>query len=303
MHFKTGRSLWGPYFKPEGLYRDRTLNCDKTSTVFYSRPMRKLNFLLILGLAAFHCGCSNDPKDPNEEFLQSSTLRVVTRVGPTTRYQDSKTKKWTGPETEMVTAFAKYLGKKVQFEEITTFQELIDGFQQNRWHIAATGLTVTQKRKQFFTFSPCYQKIRQQLVCNQNINVQKVSDLKNKKLLITSKTSYEENLQQMKKKSYPWLRWTSDAKIKTSEILSLVAKGKYDCTVADSHIVGLYQKHFSGTQIIRPMSSEQELAWALDPRIPSLQQKASEWFSLKSTKKLIHKTLSKYYKNIPKAHP
>ena len=130
--------------------------------------MRKTVFsILVFGVAslALVLNACAPQKNLLEQVKDSGELRVLTRNAATTYYIGPHGP--TGPEYDLVQAFADHLGVSVNLVVEDSLQNILDKVAKGDVHIAAAGLTITEERKKFVRFTPPYQNISQQVVYRQ----------------------------------------------------------------------------------------------------------------------------------------
>jgi len=235
--------------------------------------------ILLLSLA----GCSDRPGEqaPDRDLAAikaSGRLVVLTRNAPTTWYigRDGDS---TGPEYDMVTAFADHLGVKVELRVKDTVPEILEALAQGEGDIAAAGLTILAAREQSFRFGPAYQDVTQQVVCRRdNVQPEQVSDLVGLDITVLADSSYSRRLAQLRDSGHPQLRWSEVADRTTEQLMQDVWQHKLDCTVADSNIVDINRRYFP--ELIAPLnlSRSQKLGWAMPPGSRALQAAVADWF-------------------------
>jgi membrane-bound lytic murein transglycosylase F len=122
--------------------------------------MRKTVFSILLSGAAAVALILNacaPQKNLLEQVQDRGELRVLTRNAATTYYIGPHGP--TGPEFDLVQAFAKHLGVKVNLIVEDNLQEILHKLDKGDAHIAAAGLTVTEERQKSVRFTPSYQTI------------------------------------------------------------------------------------------------------------------------------------------------
>ena len=106
--------------------------------------------LFLLGLLALLSGCERDPAtlDLPEELV------VVSRNAPTTWFQ--RQEELQGPEYDLVKSFADYHNIEFRIESVDSIGEVLEVISRGDAHIAAAGLTDTEKRRsEGLLFGPC----------------------------------------------------------------------------------------------------------------------------------------------------
>lgn len=224
---------------------------------------------LVAGLA-LASGCDRHPGNPDqvetrslEQLRADGHLVVLTRNAPTTYYID-RVGEPTGPEHDLVTAFAHHLGVEVEFRLYPTVSEILAALEAGEGDLAAAGLTDTEARRRRFRFGPSYQPVTQQVVCRRDAHVpESVDDLVGLDIAVIADSSYVERLNALRDDGHPDLAWTERADATTEQLLREVWRRELDCTIADSTIVDINRRYFP--ELIAPfnLSRAQPLAWAL----------------------------------------
>ena len=247
---------------------------------FWLRHCRWLVLLMGSGLLAA-CSSPDNPKQEAGRSLQeirdAGKLVVLTRNAPTTYYigRDGEP---TGPELEMVNAFADHLGLEVEFLVKDSIQEIISGIEQAEGDLAAAGLTMSPVRQEAFHFGPSYQDVTQQVVCRRdNVQPESVTELVGLEIKVIAASSYAAQLARLRQE-HPELSWEETDSLSTEQLLYSVWQRELDCTVADSNIVDINRRYFP--ELIAPMnlSRAEPLAWMMSSQQDELQSAVSDWF-------------------------
>lgn len=207
----------------------------------------------------------------------SGKLVVLTRNAPTTWYigRDGGA---TGPEHDMVLAFAGHLGVTAEFEVLDGVPEILAALADGKGDLAAAGLTILDSRRQRFRFGPAYQDVTQQVVCRRdNAQPEEPAELVGLDIAVLADSSYSARLQQLAE-AHPQLKWRETADQTTEQLMQAVWEGELDCTAADSNIVDINRRYFP--ELIAPMnlSRAEELGWAMPRGSKNLQRAIRKWF-------------------------
>ena len=209
---------------------------------------------------------------------RSGELRVLTRNAPTTWYID-RTGEPTGPELELVRAFAESLGVEPVFERLDSVGAILDAVAAGRGDLAAAGLTNTPGRRQRFRFGPSYQAVTQQVVCRRdNVQPETLAQLARvDDVAVIADSSYAELLRRLEDQGYPVPDWRAVEGTTTEKLLHRVWRRELDCTVADSNIVDINRRYFP--ELLTPMnlSREQQLGWVMRPDARALDAAITRW--------------------------
>lgn len=232
-----------------------------------------MRYFLVLFLLLNACSNNRQSAGLPDELV------VVSRNAPTTWYQGRDEK--LGPEYDLVRSFAEYYRIPFRFESVDSIGEVLDWMQQGKAHIAAAGLTDTEKRRsEGLLFGPAYSEVQQQVVCRRGDEAipQKIEDLIGKNIQVIADSSYVEQLHQLKL-DYPRLRWTEVVDMGTEQLLEQVWLKKIDCVLADSNIVSINRRYYPELVVAFPISEPQPLAWVISNQWPQLESYIEDWLS------------------------
>ena len=226
--------------------------------------MRKTVFtILLLGVASLVLVLNACAPQKNllEQVKDSGELRVLTRNAATTYYIGPHGP--TGPEYDLIQAFADHLGVSVNLIVEDNLQNILDKVANGDVHIAAAGLTVTEERQKFVRFTPAYQNITQQVVYRQgNGKPRSINALGEGFLEVLANSSHAERLMQLQQ-DHPELNWNETDDMSSSELITMVVEEVIDYTVADSNDVSLMRRYHPEVRVAFDISEEQQLAWAI----------------------------------------
>jgi membrane-bound lytic murein transglycosylase F len=210
------------------------------------------------------------------EIKRSGELIVVTRNAPTTYFIDQRGKA-AGPEHDLVTAFADWLGVEVEFVMRDSVGEVLDAVEQAEADLAAAGLTITAGRRDRFRFGPAYQPVTQQVVCRRDqTQPEEIADLIGLDIRVIADSSYQERLQALRTE-HPGLEWEAVAGTTTEALLRGVWQREFDCTVADSTIVDINRRYFPELTAPLNLSREQQLGWVMAQPRKELAGAVDDW--------------------------
>lgn len=250
------------------------------------KPLRAVAVTWCLAVLA---GCGEDMDDIRE----SGELIVLTRNAPTTYYEGRD--ELEGPEYEMAKAFAEHLGVTPRFIVLDTVTEILEALSEGRGHIAAAGLTMTEKRDNHFHFGPPYKEIHQELVCNRYGPLPaRAEDLVGLRLAVIADSSYQETLERLSF-DIAGLDWREATDVGTEELLESVAEGELDCTIADSNIITINQRYYPQLAAVFPASPPQNLAWIVSERGRALEPELETWFAAARDDGLLADIDKRYY--------
>ncbi|SMF57949.1 membrane-bound lytic murein transglycosylase F [Alteromonadaceae bacterium Bs31] len=229
-----------------------------------------------------------------ESIQNSGKLVVISRNGPTTYYEGPSGT--TGFEYQIARKFAKFLGVKLEVRETENLGVMLDDVGTDKGHLAAAGLTVTEKRKQKVLFGEPYLQVTQQVVYRQSLQrPQSIEELQNKNIIVIGNSSHAERLRELKK-TYPELRWQERHDVEMLDLIELVHDGVIDYTIVDSNAFQINSNLFPEAQVAFDISEPQELAWAFPiQKDKSLYLQAEKFFKKIKQEGVIEDTLETYY--------
>ena len=232
-----------------------------------------------------------------EKVQDNGELRVLTRNSATTYYIGPHGP--TGPEFELVKAFADYLGVQARFVVDDNLQSILSKVAAGEAHLAAAGLTVTEEREKNIRFTPAYQQITQQVVYHKGEKrPRSIKDLVGKNLEVLANSSHAERLTEFKR-DFPGLNWVESEDTGSSELLTLVAEQVIDYTVADSNEIALVRRFHPEVQVAFSLSSPQDLAWAMPQgQDDSLYQAAVDFFKHIKENGELKRMLARHYDHV-----
>lgn len=147
---------------------------------------------------SYETNANQSPSRTLAEIEDSGKLIVATRNAPTTYYIDRRGEP-AGPEYDLVTAFADWLGVEVEFVMRPSVSAVLEAVENAEADLAAAGLTITQPRRDRFRFGPAYQPVTQQVVCRRDqVQPEEVAGLVGLDLRVIADSSYHQRLQALR---------------------------------------------------------------------------------------------------------
>jgi membrane-bound lytic murein transglycosylase F len=195
-----------------------------------------------------------------DQVLQQNELIVISRNSATTYYEGSDGP--TGFEYELARHFADYLGVELHIVIPPNFNDILPLVALGDAHLAAAGLTITEKRREKVRFGPVYHQITPQLVYRSGSRRPRTpADLQGGTLEVVAGSSHEERLEELKQE-YPELGWEAHPQQSSEELLTLVWEQLIDYTVADSHELAVNRHYYPELKPAFDLDEPRPLAWA-----------------------------------------
>ncbi|CAN5261546.1 membrane-bound lytic murein transglycosylase MltF [soil metagenome] len=233
-----------------------------------------------------------------EEVRATGELRVVTRNSPTTYYLGPQTP--LGPEYELASRFAKYLGVELTIYPADRFADILPEVMSGRAHLAAAGLSVTEARRALVDFGPPYQEVVQHVVYRLGSGrPRKVSQIIGGHIEVVGSSSHVETLQSLRAR-YPGLAWVENPVAESEELLYRVAAQEIDYTIADSTEFSISRNFHPEIRVAFDLKDSEFLAWAFraDDDDDSLRRAAHRFFAKLESSGALERILERYYGHV-----
>jgi membrane-bound lytic murein transglycosylase F len=248
--------------------------------------------LLFACILLVACG---KPPSLLEQVKKQKELVVLTRNSPTTYYEGPDGP--TGLEYELVMGFADYLGVELRLVVPPNFNDILPLVVRGDAHLAAAGLSVTDRRMETIRFGPVYQEITPQLVYRSgSVRPKSLADLDGQ-LEVVAGSSHAERLQELRRE-YPDLAWQeSDQESET--LLTLVWQQLIEYTIADSNELAISRRFYPELKPAFPISEPRSLAWAFARNNDdSLVREAEKYFAAIRERGQLNQLIERYYGHI-----
>ena len=211
-----------------------------------------------------------------EQIQQTRTLRVLTRNHPASYFM------WRGElmgfDYDLLKRFAKDHGLRLSMVVPGPDVDLADALAAGQGDLIAASLTITDARKQQgLVFTRPYMQVTEQLIAAVRPAetagsgpVPVVQRLQGKSVAVNPLSSYYTNLVNLADTSDSPVDVLPVAGATTEQLIDAVAEGRYDYTVADSHLVQIEQTYRDDFAVVGDISGERDIAWAVRGDQPEL---------------------------------
>ncbi|MEC9206139.1 MAG: membrane-bound lytic murein transglycosylase MltF [Pseudomonadota bacterium] len=229
-----------------------------------------------------------------EKILSNNEITFVTKIGPTTYYQNKGVA--TGFEYDLMNDFAKYIGVKLNIVSEENIGKIIQSLDKNTADIAV-GLIGTKSKKKLVKFSYPYNRIDQVLIYNSDKRKRpkNIKDIISGSIEVIKSSNHEETLSTLKK-NHPKLKWISLEDINSDELIELVNEGLIDYTIMNSNEYDVYSQFYPNIKIAFKLSSSEPVAWATSLYADnSLSTKLKEFFEYSVNSNRINVLLEKHF--------
>lgn len=227
-----------------------------------------------------------------EGILSDGRLVVLTRVSPALYYEGSDGP--TGFEYALARDFAESLGVEIAFRVYDTEPELLDALAGNAGHIAAAGIVTTDERRERFAFTQPYETVRQLVACRRPAGrIRSMKDLEGHRILLAAGT-YGAELFAKKAEASEGIDVTIE-NASPDALLTRVADGEADCTVANSITFKVTQPYRIELRRAFYLSKDEPVGWAYPKREEELDGKLSEWLAQAQKSGLVARLERRYH--------
>jgi len=218
--------------------------------------------LLCLMATVILPGCSK--QDSLDHILDSGELRVVSRNGPTTFYQDKNGP--TGFEYALASLLAEDLGVSLQMDPSFKLEAIFQTLQRQEADLAAAGLTLTGQREADYPHSAPYYRLKPQVIYKAgNFRPRSLTDLEGMTILVMAGSSHASSLRALQQGGAEQLQWQEVDKADSTELLELVNSGYAQLAILDSNEFMVQQAFYPRLKVAFDLGQEQQLAWFLPP--------------------------------------
>jgi membrane-bound lytic murein transglycosylase F len=255
--------------------------------------MPHLRLLLIITLAGLIGTCSSPPSIL-DQVLETGELRIVTRNSPTS-YTISPEGP-TGPEYDLVRAFAEELGVALVIQSVDSVSEIMPILLSGDAHMAAAGLSITDSRREYLNFGHPYQAVDVHLIYKLGTGrPRSVEDIFDRSIEVVASSSHVEILEHLQLK-HPDLTWTENADVEFADLLTKVAMGEIDLTVADSPDFNIQRHFYPDLRIALDLNIADQIAWAFPKgSADSLLARADEFIISADHSGMLARVHDRYY--------
>lgn len=273
-----------------------------------------LLMLFAFGILFFSCNNQEDDEQLTvysapvyfdlKDIKKRGKLILLTENGPSTYYQYRG--QATGFDYELVKAFAKYLGVKLEVRLLDDVDQMFEMLNKGEGDIIASNLNITERRKQFVRFTQPVYQTRQILVQPKfKLNrpdslITLLSDtlqLNGKDIWVHKYSSFHTRLKEIERNNDLEINiHDAPGKISTQDMIRLTAEGELNYTVTDENLAVILRPDYPDLDMNLPISAPADVAWAIRMNAPKLQDAINEWLSKKDVQKKLTKTFNKYFK-------
>ena len=243
---------------------------------------------------------SNEPKPYNSSSVTALDLNKIKQRGKFIALTDNSSTSYfvykgepMGYEYELLNAFSKHIGVELEIVIVKNMNTIFDQLNNGEADIIAANLTVTKERAQKVNFTEPLLLTRQVLIQRKPENWQTMTSGEIDKKLIRNTIEIIDKEVHVRKGSSFYSRLLSlseevGGKINiieapgdndTEQLISKVASGEIDYTIADENVALLNQTYYPEIDVKTPISFPQKISWAVRKDSPDLLRELNLWLN------------------------
>jgi membrane-bound lytic murein transglycosylase F len=215
-----------------------------------------------------------------------------------------------GYEYELLNSFAKEIGVTLQLVIAKDMNTVFSSLNNGDVDIVAANLTVTKERLNLVDFSDPLMLVPQVLVQRKPEGWENMTQSELKEKLIRNTVDLSGKSIHVRKGSSFYSRLVSlseeigekiniievPGEWNTEELISKVASGEIDYTIADENVAMSNQTYYANIDVETPISFPQKIAWAIRKESPQLMSSLNQFIASKKDSKEDLAVFSKYFK-------
>jgi membrane-bound lytic murein transglycosylase F len=226
---------------------------------------------------------------------ERGVIRMITRNNPASYFM------WRGDlmgfEYDLLKQYASEQNLRLEVEVAPPGVEPMDWLEAGRGDVIAAAMTITPERAERVAFTRYYNKVAEQLVSAEpRPPLASVADLTGRTLVVNPQHAYWQSAQRFKTGGAEFTLRAPEEDLSSTEILMGVAEGRFDATLADSHLVAIEQRFAEGL-LPGARLPEKQHAWAVRPNNPRLLASLNEFLNRHYRGLFFNVTYNKYFNN------
>ncbi|MFL5764995.1 MAG: transporter substrate-binding domain-containing protein [Bacteroidia bacterium] len=215
-----------------------------------------------------------------------------------------------GYEYEQLRAFAEYLGVELEVVIAHNIDSVFDQLNSGEVDVVAANLTVTQERAEQVDFSEPLMFAPQVLIQRKPLGwenmtskeidaklIRNTVDLGGTYVVVRKGSSFYSRLQSLSEEiGEPINVIEAPGFVNTEQLISMVANGQIDHTIADENIAFGNQTYYSNIDVETPISFPQKISWAVRKGSADLLKEMNAWILKQKGSKESDELYAKYFK-------
>lgn len=266
-------------------------------------------------LLAF-AGCDKPPvpapAKPAPVVEKNKVITFVTMNSPNTYYVNGDNES-AGLDYDLAKLFVKDLGDDPQYKDAQLklivanhIDQVLPAVLSGKADIAAADISITEVRKKKINFTIPYHDVQQQVVYNKANSSKPPKNLKDivgLHIAVPTGTSFVERLTKLRELE-PDLMWEERDDADSEQLITEVALGDIEYTVADSHLISILQNYHPNLGVAFAIGKPEKIAWALAKNSdPKLLKKANAFFTKIKNNGTLRNLVDRYHGNVKRLKP
>ncbi|MCH7771779.1 MAG: transporter substrate-binding domain-containing protein [Bacteroidetes bacterium] len=280
---------------------------DRLKKLKYKYHIALILFLPLL----FYLCTSNNKKDVETKKIRTNNKLVALTGFNAYSYFIYKGAPM-GYEFELLSLFAKHIGVELEIKVVKNMNKIISKLEKGYGDIIAANLTVTRERLERVNFTE-YNILTTQVLIQRKPDgwenmksvreiekhlIRNPLDLIGKKIHVRKNSSFYTRLQSLSDEIGGDIEiMEAPGDFETELLISLVARGDIDYTIADENVAKVNLHYFPNIDASTEISLPQQIAWAVNKKSPDLLDALNEWILEFRRTKLYAVIYHKYFKN------
>ena len=277
--------------------------------------MFKLHHIFLTFSLVF-AGCDKSPSPaptkPTPKIEKNKVITFVTMNSPNTYFVNGDNE-FAGLEYDLAKLFVKDLGDDPQYKDAQLklivanhIDQVLPAVLSGKADIAAADISITEVRKKRINFTIPYHDVQQQVVYNKASGVKppkNLKDLVGSSIAVPTGTSFVERLTKLRELE-PDLMWEERDDADSEQLITEVALGDIEYTVADSHLIAILQNYHPNLGVAFAIGKPEKIAWALAKNSdPKLLKKANAFFTKIKNNGTLRNLVDRYHGNAKRLKP
>lgn len=259
--------------------------------------------ILAIIISIRYCSGNDKPKGHPRDYaaiVKDGTLRVATEYNSINFYVDGDTV--AGFHYELIEAFARDKGLKVQLTPVMSFNEQLEGLSEGKYDVIASGILATSELKDSLLLTL-------PIVLNKEVLVQRKVMENNDSLYIKSQLDLAGRTLHVVKGSPSLMRirnlgneigdtiYVNEVeKYGSEQLIAMVAHGDIDYAVCDESIALTAADSIPQIDVNTAISFTQFYSWAVSKQSPALLDSLNSWLKEFRKKQEYQDIYHKYYR-------
>lgn len=275
-------------------------------------PMKRKGFTYLLGgiaIAAVLIGVNThrSPDSATTSFTprdytgirEEGTLRAVTEYNRLSFHAGKDT--LTGFDLELLQEFAREKGLKLEVTPEMSYEKRIEGLDEGRYDLMATGTVVTTSTKDSLLYTRPLLLSRQVLVQRKkeegkdSLYINNQLELANKTLHVVSNSPALIRIHNLINEIADTIYVCEIDKYGPEQLLAMVSEGEIDYAVCDENLAKASLEDYPNLDISKSISFTQFYAWGASKHAPALRDTLNAWLEKYLQTKTYQKLYKKYF--------